>query len=40
MSVQVGSDDLVEDPAYTTTPTIENTAEAADVIAAPTGRET
>src|SRR3954466_1735282 len=27
-------------PAYTTTPAIENTAEAADVTAAPTGRDT
>ncbi len=27
-------------PAYTTTPTIENTADAADVTAAPYGRET
>ena len=27
-------------PAYTTTPTIENTAEAAEVTAAPAGRDT
>ena len=40
MSVQVGADDLVEDARVHDDATIENTAEMADVIAAPAGRET